>query len=59
MSICTDQTGDPWNGEAHACTLPAAHVFDVETHWHRCSCAAMWVDDQQVDEARRGAGVFA
>ena len=54
-STCTEVTQQPlrWGGEFCRCILPAIHVFDVATHWHRCSCGTTWVDDQQIDEARR------
>lgn len=55
MSACTAMVGPIWKlgGETCRCTLPAAHVFDLDAHWHRCSCRTTWVDDQQIDEARR------
>lgn len=43
-----------WGAEVCQCTLPPEHVFapdDLDRH-HRCPCSSMWVDDQQIDEAR-------
>jgi hypothetical protein len=55
VSACPEVTGPLWalDGESCACTLPAEHVFSLSDHWHKCTCGAIWVDNQQVDEARR------